>query len=190
MEREVIGLQTERLLLRTWRDEDREPFAALNADPGVMEFFARPLDRAESDEMADRIEQGFIGLGFGLWAVERATSHGEGEFIGFVGLSVPGFEADFTPCVEVGWRLARSAWGHGFASEAASAAIADGFERVGLGEIVSFTAEVNERSQAVMRRIGMTHDPVEDFDHPNLPSGDRLSRHVLYRISSPRPPTP
>jgi ribosomal-protein-alanine N-acetyltransferase len=177
-----IRLRTERLVLRTWRGDDRAPYAALNADPTVMQFLASALDRAASDRMVEQIERGFEERGFGLWAVERLDTT---EFIGFVGLSVPRFDADFTPCVEVGWRLARSAWGHGFATEAAQAAIDDGFTRVGLAEIVSFTAEINERSRAVMRRLGMTHDPAEDFDHPSLPEGDPLSRHVLYRIRPP-----
>jgi RimJ/RimL family protein N-acetyltransferase len=180
----TLELGTQRLVLRTWRDDDRVPFAALNADPAVVQFLPSALDRDASDRMVDRIEQGLEELGFGLWAVERRDT---AEFIGFVGLSVPRFHAHFTPCVEVGWRMARSAWGHGFATEAAQAAIDDGFTRVGRLEIVSFTAEINERSRAVMRRLSMTHDPAEDFDHPSLPEGDPLRRHVLYRI---RPPAP
>ncbi|AMB60541.1 GNAT family acetyltransferase [Microterricola viridarii] len=175
-------LVTERLLLRRWTPADRAPFAALNADPRVMEHFPSTLDAAASDAMIERIEQGFERAGFGLWAVERRDT---GEFIGFVGLSRPGFTAHFTspehPAVEVGWRLAADAWGNGYASEAASAALAFGFEQLGLGEIVSFTALGNLRSRKVMERIGMTHDPADDFDHPALPRTDRLSRHVLYR---------
>lgn len=175
-----MTLRTGRLLLRRWRDEDRGPFAALNADPDVMEHFPSALTRAESDALAGRIESFLEANGYGLWAVERLD---RGEFIGFVGLSVPSFEAPFTPAVEAGWRLAREHWGHGFATEAARAAVADGFERLGLEEIVSFTALSNVRSQAVMRRLGMTRDPAEDFDHPRLPEGHPLRRHVLYRLS-------
>jgi ribosomal-protein-alanine N-acetyltransferase len=176
------GLRTERLLLRRWRPGDREPFAAMNADPEVMEHFPARLTRAESDAAVDRIEAGFDARGFGLWAVE-VTEPGEleGQFIGFTGLSVPRFEAHFTPAVEVGWRLARPGWSHGYASEAARRALAAGFDEHHLPEVVSFTAVPNVRSQAVMRRIGMTHDPADDFDHPSLP-GHRLQRHVLYRI--------
>ncbi|HEY0373669.1 MAG TPA: GNAT family N-acetyltransferase [Amnibacterium sp.] len=173
---------TERLLLRRWRDEDRGPFAALNADPAVMEHFPSPMTRAESDAFVDRIIAQHDEHGWGLWAVEvRAT----GRFIGFTGLAVPRFEAHFTPAVEVGWRLARDAWGSGYASEAARAAVAFGFDELGLEQIVSFTAVGNLRSRAVMVRIGMTHDPAEDFDHPALPEGHALRRHVLYRL--PRP---
>ncbi|HEX5260785.1 MAG TPA: GNAT family N-acetyltransferase [Gaiellales bacterium] len=175
----VPELRTPRLLLRGWRASDRPPFAALNADPRVMEHFPAPLDRRESDEFVDRIEQGFAAHGFGLWAVEVP---GERDFIGFVGLAVPRFEAHFTPCVEVGWRLAAGAWGQGYASEAAREALRFGFEEAGLGQIVSFTSPVNTRSVAVMQRIGMHRDPADDFEHPALPPGSRLSRHVLYRL--------
>jgi ribosomal-protein-alanine N-acetyltransferase len=175
-----LSLQTNRLVLRRWRAADKRPFARLNADPVVMEHFPRTLDRAESDAFADRIEAGFDARGYGLWAVEIP---GEAEFIGFVGLALHDFPAHFTPAVEIGWRLARDHWGKCFATEAARTAIADGFDRVGLGEIVSFTAVVNIRSVAVMQRLGMTHDPADDFDHPRLPVGHHLGRHVLYRIT-------
>lgn len=176
-------LPTARLLLRRWRDADRAPFAALNADPAVMEHFPSTLTAAESDAFADRVRARFDADEVGLWAVEvRAT----GEFVGFTGLARPWFDAHFTPAVEVGWRLARSAWGHGYATEAARAALADGFTRVGLAEIVSFTTTTNARSQAVMRRIGMTHEPADDFDHPGLPAGHPLRRHVLYRLDADR----
>jgi len=185
----AAGLRTERLLLRRWRPADREPFAALNADPEVMEHFPARLTRAESDAFVDRIESGFAAHGFGLWALEVARP-GEraGEFIGFAGLSVPSFEAPFMPAVEIGWRLARPAWGHGYASEAARRALRAAFHDYGLPEVVSFTTVTNERSQAVMRRIGMTHDPADDFDHPRLPVGHRLQRHVLYRAARPAAP--
>ncbi|MBX6381395.1 MAG: GNAT family N-acetyltransferase [Microbispora sp.] len=171
------SIKTQRLVLRRWREEDKEPFAAMNADPVVMEHFPAPLTREESDTLAERADALFDEHGFGLWAVEA-----DGEFIGFTGLSVPRFTAHFTPCVEIGWRLARSAWGRGYATEAARAALEDGFARAGLTEAVSFTAVTNVRSQAVMRRLGMTRDPADDFDHPALPEGHRLRRHVLYRI--------
>jgi ribosomal-protein-alanine N-acetyltransferase len=175
------ALHTERLTLRRWRDTDREPFAALNADPVVMERLTTTLGRSESDAMIESIEASFEERGFGLWAVEVL---GGRPCIGFVGLDVPGFEAEFTPCVEVGWRLARDAWGYGYATEAARAAIADGFTRVELDEIVSFTTPGHTRSRAVMARLGMTHDPADDFGHPRLPEDHRLHRHVLYRLSA------
>jgi ribosomal-protein-alanine N-acetyltransferase len=171
--------ETERLLLRRWRDDDRAPFAALNADPEVMRHFPARLSREESDALIDRAEQHFERHGYGLWALERRDT---GAFIGFTGLAVPRFEAHFTPAVEVGWRLARSAWGAGYASEAARAALAVGFGKAGLEQIVSFTVPANTRSRAVMTRIGMTHDPRDDFDHPGLPEGHPLRPHVLYRI--------
>jgi len=176
-----VQLATERLLLRRWRPADREPFARLNADPEVMRYMLRPLSREESDAYIDRTERAFEEHGFGLWAVEVSTT---GSFVGYVGLSIPRFEAHFTPAVEVGWRLDRPYWGNGYATEAARAAIADGFERVGLKEIVSFTVPVNLRSIAVMERLGMTRDPNDDFDHPNVPKGHPYRRHVLYRIAA------
>ncbi|WP_375479171.1 GNAT family N-acetyltransferase [uncultured Jatrophihabitans sp.] len=176
-------LRADRLILRRWTDADRAPFAALNADRVVMRHFPAPLDRAASDALVDRIEADFDRDGFGLWAIEIA---GTGDFIGFTGLSRPSFEAHFTPAVEVGWRLARSAWGHGYATEAAHVALAAGFDGHGLGEIVSMTAVANERSRAVMRRLGMRRDPADDFDHPRLPDGHPLQRHVLYRLTAGR----
>ena len=176
-------LTTGRLLLRGWRDEDRPPFARLNADPQVMEHFPAPLGRSESDAFVDRMIAAFDRDGFGLWAVERRS---DGAFLGFTGLSAPTFEAHFTPCVEVGWRFAREAWGHGFATEAARAALGFGFDELGLDEIVSFTTPGNRRSTAVMERLGMTRDPADDFDHPRLAAGHPLRRHVLYRLSADR----
>jgi RimJ/RimL family protein N-acetyltransferase len=174
-----IYLRTDRLLLRRWRPADKDAFARINADPVVMEHFPSALDSTESNAFADRIEAGFDARGYGLWAVELP---GEAEFIGFVGLALHDFPAHFTPAVEIGWRLDRDYWGRGFATEAARTAIADGFDRAGLGEIVSFTATTNIRSVAVMQRLGMTHDPADDFDHPRLPVGHHLRRHVLYRL--------
>jgi RimJ/RimL family protein N-acetyltransferase len=177
------SIQTPRLLLRPWRDADLEPFAAMNADPIVMEFFPKLLDRGESDAAVSRIREHFATRGFGLWAVEVP---GVAEFIGFVGLAVPRFEAHFTPCVEIGWRLARAHWGRGYATEAARAALEFGFEDLALDEIVSFTVPANVRSRAVMERIGMTRSPDDDYDHPALPEGHPLRRHVLYRASRER----
>jgi RimJ/RimL family protein N-acetyltransferase len=173
-------LRTARLLLRRWRDGDRAPFAALNADPEVMEHFPSRLTRADSDAFVDRIEADFDERGYGLWALEVEPT---GEFIGFTGLSMPRFEASFMPAVEIGWRLARSAWGHGYASEAARESLRYAFSDLALSEVVSFTAVGNVRSRAVMERIGMTHDPADDFDHPLVPDGSPLRRHVLYRRS-------
>jgi RimJ/RimL family protein N-acetyltransferase len=175
----IPRLTTARLLLREWRDADRQPFAELNADPRVAEFLSGPLDRAASDALVERIRQVWAADGYGLWAIERSE---DGAFIGFVGLSSPAFEAAFTPCVEVGWRLAPTAWGHGYATEAGRAALRFGFEDLGLAEIVSFTVPANVKSRAVMERLGMTRDPADDFDHPRFPDGHRLRRHVLYRL--------
>lgn len=176
-------IRTTRLLLRGWLPEDRAPFAQMNADPRVMAHFPGLMAAADSDAMVDRICRGFASHGFGLWAVERLDT---GAFAGFVGLSVPGFEAPFMPAVEVGWRLAAEHWHQGFATEAAQAALGYGFDVVGLPEVVSFTAPENTSSLAVMRRLGMTHDPADDFDHPRLPEGHRLRRHVLFRLSAGR----
>jgi RimJ/RimL family protein N-acetyltransferase len=174
-------LHTERLLLRRWRQSDRAPFAAMNADPEVMRYFPSALTPDRSDALIDRIEAEFGRYGFGLWALEVAET---GEFIGFTGLSVPAFDAHFTPAVEIGWRLARPGWGRGYATEAARRVLASAFSDHGLAEVVSFTSLANVRSQAVMRRIGMTHDPADDFDHPRLPRGHRLCRHVLWRLTA------
>lgn len=171
-------LRTERLVLRQWRDSDREPWAALNADPLVLEFFPSTLTREESDHWLtvnhDRIEQ----HGWGLWAVEVV---GGPPFVGFVGLAVPDFDASFTPCVEVGWRLARDHWGKGYAPEAARAALDFGFDELELDQIVSFTAVGNAKSRRVMEKVGMTESL--EFDHPRLP-GHPLERHVLYRLAA------
>jgi ribosomal-protein-alanine N-acetyltransferase len=166
------GIRTERLLLRRWRPEDRAPFAALNADPVVMEHFPAPLTREESDAFVDRIEAHFDRHGYGLWAVEDGTG-----FVGFTGLMWASFEAPFTPALEVGWRLARSAWGKGYATEAAVASLRRGFEAE--DSIVSFTALVNERSWRVMERIGMRREL--EFEHPRVPEGHPVRPHVLYR---------
>lgn len=177
-----LKLRTQRLLLRRWLPADRPAFAALNADPRVVEFLPKAMTREESDSMADRIEAHFREHGFGLWAVELV---GVAPLIGFVGLSVPRFTAAFTPCVEIGWRLAAEHWGRGYATEGARAVLAFGFGPLGLAEILSFTVPANVRSRRVMEKIGMTHSPADDFDHPLLPEGHPLRRHVLYRISRP-----
>jgi RimJ/RimL family protein N-acetyltransferase len=172
-------VRTERLVLRQWRDDDLEPFAALNADLEVMRYFPAPLTRAQSDALAERERERIARGGWGLWAVEVVDGP---PFVGFVGLARPAFDAHFTPAVEVGWRLAREHWGRGYATEAARAALAFGFDELDLAEIVSFTSVLNERSQRVMDRIGMSRDLDGDFDHPSLPAGHPLRRHVLYRI--------
>lgn len=172
-------LTTARLRLRQWREEDLAPFAALNADPQVMEFFPKVLTRAESDTVAGRIRDHFARHGFGFWAVEAP---GAADFVGFVGLAVPSFEAHFTPCVEIGWRLAREHWGHGYATEAATAALAFGFGDRALEEIVAFTVPANIPSRRVMGRLGMRRLPADDFEHPAIAAGHPLRSHVLYRL--------
>jgi RimJ/RimL family protein N-acetyltransferase len=174
----VTELTTERLLLRQWREDDLAPFAAMNADPEVMRYFSRRLTREESDRLASYIWGMLDAEGWGLWAVEV---RGGAPFVGFVGLNPPEFDAHFTPTTEVGWRLERSAWGHGYATEAATAALTFAFEELRLAEVVSFTTVGNERSRRVMERLGMGRDPGDDFDHPSVPDGP-LRRHVLYRI--------
>jgi len=172
-------LRTSRLVLRPWRDADRAPFAALNADPVVMEHFRAPLRGEESDALADRIAADIDKRGWGLWAVEIP---GTAAFAGFIGLNPATFDAPFTPAVEVGWRMARAHWGSGYATEGASAALSFGFDALALEEIVSFTTHGNARSRRVMERLGMRRDPADDFDNPNVPVGDPLRPHVLYRL--------
>jgi RimJ/RimL family protein N-acetyltransferase len=178
-----MTLSGDRVCLRRWRDEDREAFASMNADARVMQFFRSGLSRVESDAMVDHIEKHFSDRGFGLWAIEVP---GVAAFVGFAGLEIPGFSAHFTPCVEVGWRLAFAYWGQGYATEAGRLALRYGFETLALSEIVSFTSASNRRSRAVMERLGMRHDPADDFDYPRLPKGHPLRRHVLYRLGSGR----
>jgi RimJ/RimL family protein N-acetyltransferase len=173
-------LRTERLVLRPWRDDDLAPFAALSADPEVMRWIGALLPREESDAVAARIRAGFDQHGFGLFAVEVP---GHTRFAGFVGLTVPAFEAHFTPCVEIGWRLARVHHGRGYASEGARAVLAYAFGHLDLDEVVSFTAASNEASRRVMERIGLARDPSGDFEHPKLAPGHPLRPHVLYRGS-------
>jgi len=175
----TIEIETPRLRMRQWRESDREPFAAMNADPAVMEFFASPPSRAASDASIDAWQAQLAAQGWSNWAVELRESQ---EFIGFTGLSVPRRTFSFSPCVEVGWRLARKFWGEGFATEAARAALRVGFERLALPEVVSFTAVGNLRSRAVMERIGM-NDTNQDFEHPGITEGHPLRLHCLYRIT-------
>jgi RimJ/RimL family protein N-acetyltransferase len=175
----AASIATERLLLRPWRQSDRAPFAALNADPLVMEWFPALLSAAESGAVADSIEQRMIEQGgWGLWAVEVP---GVAGFIGFVGLNRAQAVLG-RPAIEVGWRLAAEHWGHGYAPEAARASLAYGFEHLGVEEIVAFTVPGNEKSRRVMEKLGMSHDPADDFDNPRIPVGSPLVRHVLYRI--------
>jgi len=173
-----VDIVTPRLWLRRWRADDLEPFAALNSDSEVMEHFPSTLSQEESAASVGRIEDHFEQYGYGFWAVEAP---GQASFIGFVGLAVPAFEASFTPCVEIGWRLARPWWGQGFATEGARAALAHGFEHLGLDEIVSFTVPSNVRSRRVMEKLGMRH--TGEFDHPRMDPQHPVSRHVLYRLS-------
>jgi RimJ/RimL family protein N-acetyltransferase len=174
-------LSGNRVRLRRWRDSDRAAFAAMNADARVMEFFPNRPTRVESDAMIDYIERHFDERDFGLWAVEVPDV---APFIGFTGLAVPRFSAHFTPCVEIGWRLAFDHWGQGYATEAARLALGHGFGPCVLSEIVSFAPVGNCRSRAVMERLGMRRDSVEDFDHPAISEGHPLRRHVLYRLDA------
>lgn len=186
----MTELRTALLLLRPWRDADFEPFAAMSADPAVMETLMGPLTREKSDAVATRLKSQIERDGFGFWAMELP---GVAPFIGFTGIRVVDFAAPFVPppparIVEIGWRLAHEHWGKGYASEAARAALAHGFGPLGLDEIVALTAQTNARSRAVMARLGMTHDPADDFDHPNVPGGHPLKRHVLYRLRADTQP--
>jgi RimJ/RimL family protein N-acetyltransferase len=178
-------LETDRLLLRRWKASDREPFAEINADPRVMEFFPSLLSREESDLFVDRIETHFDNHGFGLFATELKR---EAKFIGFIGLLIASFQAHFTPCVEIGWRLAAPYWGRGLATEGSRKVVQFAFERLRLDSIVSFTVPQNVASIRVMEKLGMTRNPTDDFDHPRLPEGHPLRRHVLYRLKNPNSP--
>jgi len=180
----LVILETERLILRRWRESDKSPFARLNADPRVMEFMPKILSVDESNRLIDRIEH-FEERGFGLCAVELRRDH---SFIGVVGLSTPSFKTAFTPCIEIGWRLSADHWGHGLATEGAQSIVRYALEAKSIQQLVSFTVPNNLRSRGVMQKLGMTWTPKEDFDHPNLPDGHPLRRHVLYRLQSPEPP--
>jgi ribosomal-protein-alanine N-acetyltransferase len=174
----VAELKTERLVLRRWDEADLEPFAALNSDPETMRYFPSMLSREQSDALAREISRVIEQEGWGLWAVEVLDGP---HFVGFVGLNEPRFEAHFTPAIEVGWRLARAHWGHGYATEAAKAAIDFGFGELDLQEIVAMIAPANARSRAVAEKLGMSRNAADDFDHPRIPDGP-LRRHVLYRL--------
>lgn len=174
-----MRLETSRLILRRWLSTDIEPFVAMNADLQVMEFFPRMFNREQTEKMVETIEADFCSEGFGLWALELKST---GEFIGYTGLGRPEFDAHFTPCVEIGWRLAHQHWGKGFAPEAAAEAIRDGFVRVGLNEIVAMTAEINKKSIRVMEKLNMKSDSAENFLHPAIAEGSTLRLHVLYRL--------
>jgi len=176
----ILELESARLLLRQWRDDDLPEFAAMCADPQVMRYFPAPLSRLESAALIGRVRGHFAEHGFGLWALERKDT---GAFIGFTGLGVVGFDAPFTPAIEIGWRLAREHWGLGYASEAAWTALRCAFDQLLLDEVVAFTAVDNLPSQKVMQAIGMQHDPADDFEHPKLAVGHPLRHHVLYRIN-------
>ncbi|MDQ6820654.1 MAG: GNAT family N-acetyltransferase [Actinomycetota bacterium] len=182
----MAALRTDRLLLRQWRESDCEQFATMNSDPVVMEHFPGLMDEQDSERWAQEIRAQIAQRGWGLWAVEL---HAGPPFAGFVGLNVPRFMPD---AVEVGWRLITEVWGHGYATEAAGAAVRYGFEELHLQEIISFTTPANLRSRRVMERLGMTHDPADDFDHPFVDPGP-IKRHVLYRLTRERwskPPAP
>jgi RimJ/RimL family protein N-acetyltransferase len=166
----------EHLILRQWKDSDLESFAEMNADPEVMRHFPAPLSRAQSESNLNALRRQIEERGWGLWAVEV-----DGAFAGFTGLSIPRFSAHFMPCTEIGWRFRREFWGRGIAHRAACEALTYGFVTLKLPEIVSFTAATNLRSQKLMARLGFTHNPSEDFDHPALAEGHLLRRHVLYR---------
>lgn len=179
--RAPLRRRTGRLLLRPFIESDRDAFARMNADPRVMEHFPNVWTRAESDAAFDRITGLFDTYGFGPWALERSAEEG---CIGMAGLSVPRFESHFTPCVELLWRLSADHWGHGYAQDAARAALYTAFVHLGLTQVVAFTATCNRRSERVMQRLGMTHDAKQDFDHPSLPHEHPLCRHVLYRLDA------
>lgn len=173
------SLETDRLLLRRWRDADRIPFQSMNSDPRVMEFMPALLTPAESDALAGRAQSHFDRHGFGPFAVELLETR---SFIGYIGLYVPTFDAHFMPAVEIGWRLAFDYWGRGLATEGARAVVRHAFEKLRLDSLVSFTAPANLRSRRVMEKLCMAHDPHDDFDHPKLSEGHPLQRHVLYRL--------
>ena len=173
-------LETERLILRHWKESDREPFARMNADPRVMEHFPAPLTAEQSNGLVDRLLEQPYGYG-----VSAAELRADGSFIGYIGLFVPRFEAHFTPCVEIGWRLSAEFQGRGLATEGARAVVEYAFGPLGLERLVSFTTPGNVRSRRVMEKLGMTRDPAEDFDHPRIPEGHPLRRHVLYRLERP-----
>lgn len=171
-------LTTDRLLLRQWRDDDLAAFAAINQDPAVMRWLGPSLTEAQTDAFIMRIQTSWQTNGFGLFAVELRDMP---DFIGYIGLAVPRFEAPFTPCVEIGWRLASAHWGRGLATEGARAVLNWAVHTLALPNIVSFTVRDNLASRRVMAKIGLTHNPADDFDHPLLAADNPLRPHVLYR---------
>ncbi len=175
----IVPITTSRLILRQWQATDVPVFVAMNQDPEVMRYFPGTLTREQSEGWAENCRALLEQQGWGLWAIELRE---HGEFIGFTGLHAPSIDLPFNPCVEIGWRLKRSAWGRGFATEAAQAALRVGFDEVGLQEIVSFTSVVNTPSEAVMKRLGMTRDK-DTFEHPSVPPGHLLREHCVYRLS-------
>jgi RimJ/RimL family protein N-acetyltransferase len=174
-------IETERLLLRRWRTSDLAPFAALNADPVVMEHLPGPETREDSDASVERIQLHFQRHGYGLYAAELKDC---GAFIGYIGLAIPKTTLPFSPCVEIGWRLAAAYWNRGLATEGARAVLRHAFTQLHLAEVVSFTVPANLRSRRVMEKIGLHRDAAGDFDHPRFPEGHRLRRHVLYRLEN------
>ena len=180
-------IRTPRLVLREWRDADLEAFAAFNADPRVREYFPSLMTRTESQASIDRMRAHQAAYGFGFWAIDVP---GVADCVGMCGLAWARFEAHFTPCVEIGWRIAQAHWGQGYAPEAARASLDYGFATLGLDEIVAFAVVANTKSRRVMEKIGMSYNPADDFDHPGLPPGHPLRRHVLYRITNGARRTP
>lgn len=176
---EIVQLESDRLILRQWRDADKADFARINADPEVMKYYPNPLTSHESDALYTRASQMISQQGWGFWAAESRV---DGRFMGFVGLNKPSYDLPFNPCVEIGWRLGREFWGKGCATEAARLALEFGFLKLELSEVVSFATTTNRRSIAVMERLGMK-DSGENFPHPAIPDGSPLKEHVLYRIS-------
>lgn len=174
-------ITTQRLILRSWKNEDLESLSRMNANPEVMEFFPAPLTYKESMERLEVYTRHIQDHGWGLWAV---SAPGVSDFIGWIGLWPIGFETHFTPAIEIGWRLLPEFWGHGYATEGARACLQYGFDTLKLNEIVSITVPANLRSQRVMQKIGMHTDPKDAFDHPKLPEGHPLRRHILYRLKA------
>ena len=176
-----VYLETDRLIMRAWSKEDLLPFARLNANPKVMEHFPQSLSLEETQNMMASIENRFVKNGFSFFATELKATQ---QFIGFIGLNIPGYTTPFSPCVEIGWRLDEEFWNMGYATEGAKACLKWGFETLDLKEIVSFTATSNKTSERIMQKIGMTRDMAGDFAHPSLAPDHPLSQHVLYRITS------
>ena len=174
-----MQLETERLILRGWQDSDLEPFSTITADPEVRRYYPNVLTKDETRLVIERIKSHVEKEGFGLWALELRET---GEMIGYTGLSKPTIEAHFMPCVEIGWQIAKHHWGKGYAPEAAIKALEDGFSRLNLNEIVSFTSKLNSKSIRVMEKMGMLRNPKDDYMHPLLPDGHPLKPHVLYRL--------